>query len=666
MGTNGLRDGHGAGDGYGGSHGHGIGGCGRDTGGAGRGAAGGADTRTGEGHDGCAERPGAGSASGSASPPGRWLGGARRFRAGPPPKGADAGREAAGPAGTRDGDRGIGRSDGPAARPASGTVSRAVRWPGAVQWLLAPRYSRTGPTLPGPRPSGAPEPSPGTPAFTRSGRVAGALAGLPLGLLAAALALGRHVRPSADEWCFLPLVRDHGITGLAGTFYLTDNGRIANGLLVGVYARFPVAGHQWFAPLSGALVLLVLWAVTRALLARARLAAPRGVPLLAAATATAVFLLATPNTYKTLYWPAASVSHTLPPVLAAAALLPALRARGRRGRAAALATAGATGLVLGTLSEETSVVVLTALAAVLLLAGALLVPAARRPARHWALAGIAGTLAGTLVLVTSPGSRARRSRHGAESASMLSPEALLGAARAQLRILETVLTTWQYAGALAAGLLLGLLARPRSAGRPFPPRLLAPGRALSLLAATAGVFLVSGYLCAVITRPVFGDALVTTERTWNDYLLLYAALLTGTGLWAGRRLHHRVRRRGRHRTGHRARHPAGHRRGLPPAPGRAAAAAGALVLVLAVAGLAPPLHTLGGEMAARASRWDRQDAFLRAGAARGATVLPYTPNRVARMLEPFGDGGRRAWPARCVADHYGLDAVTHAPATGRG
>ncbi|MEU5397668.1 hypothetical protein ABZ348_00005, partial [Streptomyces sp. NPDC005963] len=31
-----------------------------------------------------------------------------------------------------------------------------------------------------------------------------------------------------------------------------------------------------------------------------------------------------------------------------------------------------------------------------------------------------------------------------------------------------------------------------------------------------------------------------------------------------------------------------------------------------------------------------QDAFLREGAARGETVLPYAPTRVGRMLEPFG------------------------------
>ncbi|MEK8142478.1 hypothetical protein NKH18_09080 [Streptomyces sp. M10(2022)] len=140
-----------------------------------------------------------------------------------------------------------------------------------------------------------------------------ALTLLPLGLLAAASWFGRWVRPSADDWCFLPLVRDEGIAGIVGKFYLDDNGRIANGLLVGAYAKFGVAGHQWFALVSGVLTLGVLWAVTIAALHRAGLTAPRGTALLTASVVTALFLFVTTNTYKTFYWPAASVSHTLPP-----------------------------------------------------------------------------------------------------------------------------------------------------------------------------------------------------------------------------------------------------------------------------------------------------------------------------------------------------------------
>lgn len=113
-----------------------------------------------------------------------------------------------------------------------------------------------------------------------------ALAALPLALLAAAGALGWYVRPSADEWCFLPLVRDHGVAGIVERFYATDNGRLANGLLVGLYAKFPVAGHQAYAAVSAAVMLGLLWALTALLLRRAGLRAPRGTALLTAAVAT--------------------------------------------------------------------------------------------------------------------------------------------------------------------------------------------------------------------------------------------------------------------------------------------------------------------------------------------------------------------------------------------
>ncbi|MFV0131234.1 DUF6056 family protein [Streptomyces sp. HMX112] len=458
-----------------------------------------------------------------------------------------------------------------------------------------------------------------------------ALALLPLGLLAAASYLGRYVRPSADEWCFLPVVRDSGVPGLIGKFYVTDNGRLGNGVLVGLYAQFPVAGHQWYAPVSALLMLGLLWALVAHLLRAAGRSVPRGVPLLVAAMVTVLFLLATTNTYKTFFWPAASVSHTLAPVLAAAAALPLLRARGRRGRITALAVVLVAGAFMGTLSEEASVVALVVLAAVILLARRVFTERVRRFALVWSLTGMAGVAIGTIVLVTSPGSRNRRERFGAETTSMIAPESLIASFRAYLRIMETVVTTWEYVGAVAAGVLLGLLARRRPGAT--EPALL-PCRPLLLTASGALALLVSGYLCTVITYPVFQERVVTAGRTWNDYLLLYVLLLVAAGAFLGRAVRLRDRRTG----------PLG-------------ALAGA-VCAVAVLGLVAPLYDLGHDMRVRAQRWDRQDQWLRERAAGGARVLPYTPVSVSGMLEPFSDGGRRIWPAQCVAAYYHLDRVT--------
>ncbi|MGW5676017.1 DUF6056 family protein [Streptomyces sp. NPDC003860] len=471
-----------------------------------------------------------------------------------------------------------------------------------------------------------------------------ALSALPLGLLALAMWFGRHVRPSADEWCFLPQVREDGMWGLVHTFYFNDNGRVANGILVGAYTKFPVGGHQWYGLVSGALMLVLLWAVVAQVLARAGQRAPRGVPLLVAAMISAVFLFATPNTYKTFYWPAASVSHTLAPVLAVAAALPLLRAHDRRSRVAALVVVVLAGVFMGTLSEEASVVALVVLSCAVLFAGQFFVARVRRFVRIWSLAGMAGIAVGTLVLFTSPGSRNRRNRFDAESTSMLAPESLEGALRGYVRILGTVFTTWQYVGAIAAGVIIGLLARRRAGGS----RVLLPARPLPLLGLGAAAFLVAGYLCTVITYPVFGPKVFTTERTWNDYLLMYAFLLVAAGAFLGRWLRLRLRL-GAGAAGS----------GCRDRTALALTAGAAAVCAVTVAGLTVPLLDLGRDMRTRAELWDRQDAYLRDGAARGETEMPYTPTKVGRMLEPFSKNGTTLWPGQCVAEWYGLEKVTY-------
>ncbi|MGW2086665.1 DUF6056 family protein [Streptomyces sp. NPDC001880] len=462
------------------------------------------------------------------------------------------------------------------------------------------------------------------------------LALLPLALLGAAFWIGRLVRPGADDWCFLPVVRDEGASGLIGKFFFHDNGRIANALLVIAYGSFGVPGHQWFALVSGVLMLGVLWALIASALKRAGLTAPHGPVLLAGATAAALFFLATPNPYKAFYWPASSVSHTVAPVLACAAVIPLLRARTRRGHGFALGVAYLAGIFIGTLSEETSVVAFVVLATVLLMSRWALPGAGRTRTRVWCVVAFAGVAVGTAVLYMSPGGRTRRERFGADSTSVFGPEALTAALRSFGHVLGTVFTTWQYLGAVAVGVLLGLLVRGGERGTDGPDGPLCR-RPLLLVLAGFLAFLVSGFLCVVVTRPAFGAGVATASRIWGDFLLVYVLLLVGAGVLLGRWLRAR-------------------RWGIRTATAAVAAALCAATCV----GLAVPLLRLERQMEVRAQRWDRQDRSLREGAARGARVLPYTPVSVSGMLEPFGDHGRRAWPAQCVAQYYRLEKVTYA------
>lgn len=360
-----------------------------------------------------------------------------------------------------------------------------------------------------------------------------ALALLPLALLGAAFWIGRLVRPGGDDWCFLPVVRDEGVSGMIAKFFLHDNGRIANALLVVAYGAYGVAGQRWFALVSGVLMLGILWLLTASVLKRAGLSGPRGLALLVAAMTAAVFFLATANTYKAFYWPASSVSHTVAPVLACAAVIPLLRARTGWGRAFALGIAYVGGVFIGTLSEETSVVVLVVLAALLLISCWALPGSGRTHARIWCVVAFAGVVVGAVILYVSPGARARRERFGADTASVFGPEVLTAALRAFGEILGTIFTTWQYLGAVAVGVLLGLMVRggEQGPGGPLRRRPL-----LAVLAVLVGflAFLVSGYLCTVIAYPAFGKSVATASRLWGDFLLLYVMLLVAVGALLGR------------------------------------------------------------------------------------------------------------------------------------
>lgn len=465
---------------------------------------------------------------------------------------------------------------------------------------------------------------------------AAVLTAFPPALLGASFWIGRLVRPGGDDWCFLPVLRDEGVSGMIGKFYLHDNGRVANALMVALYGAGGVAGQQWYATVSGLLILAVVWALVPAALRVSGRTAPRGVPLLVASMTVVVFFFATPNTYKTFYWPASSVSHTVAPALAAAAVIPLLRARSRRGRILALCVAVVAGLFVGTLSEGTAIVSGVLLCTALLLSLRSRPGPARHRTRLWCGVALAAVVAGTIIIYTSPGSRVRRERFGTGATSVVDTGSLADALRTFGDILGTVLTTWTYLGALAVGVLLGLLLRGGDPAGDGPPS----GRPLVPALAAVAAFLVSGYLCTLVTLPAFAHNMMTYgTRTWNDFLFLFVLLLAGLGALLGDAL--RARRRGT--------------AAVPLVTGTAAVLCAAVCV-----GLFVPLTGLAHDMGVRARHWDRQDRLLRREVAEGATVLPYVPASVGQMRDPFGHHGRSIWPAPCTAQYYHLKRITYA------
>jgi hypothetical protein len=454
-------------------------------------------------------------------------------------------------------------------------------------------------------------------------------------LLAAASLLGLEVRPSADEWCFLPAVRDDGAGAMFDMFYNNHNGRLFNALIVTSYAAPGVIGHQLFPLFSALLTVSVLWALARRIWRVMGWSGPGGLPLLAAVTASVLFLLGTPSTYQTFYWPGANESHTMPPVLACAALWGALAARTRRQRRAALASACLAGACIALLSEETMAVCCAVLATVVLFGRRLFAGGIRSYATKWALCGLAGLAVGMTVLMTSPGMQKRRARFE-KGSSPLAPESLWLALQDWVVTLIKILMTWQYVAALAVGVVIGLLtlqARNRS-------RVFTSARPALLVPLSAAVFLLCGYAAAILVRPAFGGWSSNSVRIRNDYLLLLIVLVMAYGMLLGRALRARVSDGDRGRW-----------------------AGVAVLCALAVCGVAtaslvPPLYELGKEMRVRADQWDRQSAWMHSQAAAGAQTLPYKPLPIEGLREPFQLPSDKDWAASCAARYYRVDTIT--------
>ncbi|MFC4471139.1 DUF6056 family protein [Streptomyces xiangluensis] len=452
-------------------------------------------------------------------------------------------------------------------------------------------------------------------------------------LLAAASLLGLEVRLSGDEWCFLPQVRDEGVGAVVHTFYAHQNGRIFNGMIVEAFSVLDVHGLQLFPAVSAMVTVTVLWGLARQVWRVMGLEGPRGLRLLAAVTVTVLFLLGSANTYHTFYWAGANESHTMPPVLACAALWSALAARSSRQRTMASTGAALLGVCIALWSEETTVVCAAVLAGVLLCGRWLFAARVRAYAAKWALCGLGGLVVGMAVLMTSPGLHKRRLSYA--PSSPLAPESLWQAFDYWTMTLAQILTTWQYVAALALGVLIGLHA---VGGRPVA---FASVRLRFLVPLSAAVFLACGYAATVVVMPL-GHAIPHVPRLRNDYLLLLILLFVVYGALLGRVIRARLN------------------------PGRTGWTAGVVaVCALAVWGVAivslvPPLYGLGKEMRVRAAQWDRQNEWLHRQAADGATTLPYKPLPIQGLAEPFQLARPRPtdWVARCAARYYRVDAIS--------
>ncbi|WP_406058193.1 hypothetical protein OG462_16200 [Streptomyces sp. NBC_01077] len=494
-------------------------------------------------------------------------------------------------------------------------------------------------------------------------------------LLSVGAFLGVYLRPTSDDWCALWKTRDMGVLGITADFYRTQNGRVTNAFLTGLLYTDDMRGPKLLPAF-----LVVTLGAGLFLLARAALRALR-LPFPATAAAAAVLVLeallffAGTRSYQVLLWAPSTISHTLPSVLGVWAVLSGVwgaRSRRRWARGTAVGAAALLGTAAGMLSEP--FVAMSGLIAAA--TGVLCLPRFGRTrdrfASTWCAAWCLGLLIGLVMLTTSPGARWRRAQQPKE------PLSLSGVGETfhdWWRIWETIGGQWAYAGALGAGVLLGLAValsdrRDRRGEDARAGRTSSGGTFQVAVVLLPLPLIVLGSLVAAYgLRSGYGASGWTYARTWTSFLVPFLLALSGYGAWFGYRLGRGLR--DGHATSSEGDGPGGrpapgdgHRLGGSPSPaGVRAARLAALVVtgavaVASLAALVPAVRALTEETVVRSVAWDRQDARIRAEVAAGRREVTYRPLYIGALAEPFfTEVYEKDWAARCTASYYRVDRL---------
>jgi hypothetical protein len=472
-------------------------------------------------------------------------------------------------------------------------------------------------------------------------------------LIAYGLYIGHYVRPTSDDWCALVKTRDLGVWGITKDYYDTQNGRLANAFVTGLVYSLGLLGPQLLPVILSVSLAFGLALVFRKIWFVLGWRIPFLVLLAAASAISAVLYFASTNPYQALLWAPATISHLLASVIAVWVLLLALHAAaatGRWQRPAALALVLGAAVFVGTLSEP-----FVAMGGLLAGTGLLLSIPGLRARRDWFPAAwcataCVGLLTGFAILYTSPGATWRRAQDK-NAPSLLSGRQLRGTVHDLHHILNVVTGQWIYLAAVAVGLLVGLateqvrrdVGEAERAPRPRWAR-------WAVLTLPIPLVLIGAFAVALGLRQGYGPTGWAYVRAWTSFLIPMLLTLALYGVLAGRRLRERFV----------TENAAGGAR-LVPAVAIAMVAAAAFVLT-ASANLVSPLRTLDRVAAERAKQWDEQDAGLKAAAARGQSVVPYQQLRIGGLAEPFTlRTYSQDWAAACVAQYYHVDRLTKAP-----
>jgi len=466
------------------------------------------------------------------------------------------------------------------------------------------------------------------------------------------LALGAFASPAvrlaADDWCAAARIRDYGSLGFIGYYYTKVNGRLA----------YHVSQLLVFADgLRGARVLPFVLIVTLSVgiftmlylaLRHLRWRWPAAAAALLAVVVSALTFFAGNVVYQILFWPASTVTHTLPAILGiwnVIILMVAARSRRRWVRVTAVALALLMGLLIGSLGEAFFVVSGVYAGTALLLA---LLARRDRRARYpitWLAVWLVGMLAGFAVLYLSPGQRLRTEgtfKH--EQASLLSVRGFAQTVHAWLNSWEMILSQPAYYAAILAGLLVGLLASSaplRRTSLPFAGGSWTLLRTMLVVVLPAVLVVIASFGVIAGLRYGYGPNGWTYQRAWTSFLIpatVTAALYgAAAGYWLGRRA-------------------SGWKRNVA-VPTLALLGVSALFTTVLLGSIVPRNTALVHEMTDRATAWDENDAAVAQQISEGKRTVRFTPTPIASSTEPFRYTTPPDWARNCAAVYYGADQL---------
>ena len=439
-----------------------------------------------------------------------------------------------------------------------------------------------------------------------------------LGLDVTAAVLGLWTRPVADSWCTAVQVRDGGVLSTAWHMYAHLNGRLASAFANSVSGLHRGAAERLFPGITVLMAMAcyggLFAGVRRVALVRLR----RLDVAVLAVTATAGTVLLGRSAYQSFLWAPGATTHTWPPLLACLVVGIGLRVAGGAGGRAWIVLGAVLAFAASTFEEVTPVLLLTIAGVVLLDRRAW----TGRPSAWvtYVRAGVAGTVAGLLVLVVSPGFH---SRSGGSHAGI---GVLAGSVVDVGRWLVDFLTQWPLVALVGVAVAVGLRGGSGAGRAPLPRRLLAAPAVVTLVALVVDVAaLRAGYGA---TGPQI------TPRAFSEFFVPAVVATAFYSLLLGRWLAQRA--------------PAGQHRGRTMAT---AVVLGAAVLV-GIAGLALQSQHLARVLTTRASAWDAQNARIARATHGGAVSVRYTPLPVAGLADPFWLAGYHDWVAGCVKSYY--------------